>query len=352
MQTNPSSNQAVSASGGNSFFLPSTPTEWGLYKELREAECWSDYRSYLESLWRVWYENADPHFRDECQKSRIKFNQRFWEVYLGCSLVEKGHAINSANEGPDICIEKNERKIWIEAVAKEKGEVGNPNSVPEIHAEKLEYCPDTGKPCPIKGPGILLPEGAIILRYLSAIKDKYYTYKQSGKRTGILVYMAKRIVSKNAPVVIAVNSANIEHESLDGLLPLIVRSFFGLGNQQFHSFLDPQTNEVKTDGTSYSRGVAVKRVVIKTGQTETLDPAIFLRPTYRYLSAVIFSYVSLLHTPFKGDLFVIHNPFAKNKLDVGELGIGTEFWLEDCVYDAQGTAIIEAVLCEKPFLPT
>src|SRR5713226_8696952 len=97
----------------NSLFLPRRANEWPGYRRIRDGAKYSLCKVSLEDLWQTYQPyNADPHFQKEMQESSAKFNQRFWEMYLGCVLLEQGVALKkSSSKGPDLCIEYGENQI-------------------------------------------------------------------------------------------------------------------------------------------------------------------------------------------------------------------------------------------------
>ena len=65
-------------------------------------------------MWVDFSPLADPDFRIDIA---THFNQRYWEMYLACSLIQRVLQLKSAHAGPDIELEHQGRKCWIEAVA-------------------------------------------------------------------------------------------------------------------------------------------------------------------------------------------------------------------------------------------
>jgi hypothetical protein len=98
------------------------------------------------------------------------FYQRLWELHLGCTLIQqKYHLQNVGNKGgPDLLINFNHKKIWIEAIAPSVGT--GKDTVPSIQWNSVE------------AHGISwaseIPEEKIILRFTAAIKEKWRKYKR------------------------------------------------------------------------------------------------------------------------------------------------------------------------------
>src|SRR5437879_6188720 len=70
-------------------------------------------KDFVERLWVVYEQYADPHFLTEIRRD---FSARFWEMYLTCALLEKaaGHgcSVSCPKPGPDILLELNGDRIW------------------------------------------------------------------------------------------------------------------------------------------------------------------------------------------------------------------------------------------------
>lgn len=325
----------------NSFFLSET-ADWSGYDNLRTEDSARKFRAYLEELWAQWRPYADPHFRQECLRSEEKFNQRLWEMFLGAALLERGKSFAATKGGPDICLEEGSQRIWIEAVAPTPGK--GSNAVPAVIYEEAQYDPDTGQPLPLTGRGTSASEveDPIKLRYLAAVRNKYCCRDNSRKRRGILPYIARDKTRTCDPVIVAVNSANIDQEWPSALMPAITKACFGIGVYQHHLEYNPQTQETISRGTGYTRQETAGKLSRLQNSRIEIDSSIFLTAKYRYISAILFSYACLKRMPFAGDLMLIHNPFAKNPLPHGFIADCEDTWLEDV--QLEGQRIVKAKL--------
>jgi hypothetical protein len=92
------------------------------YRNIKDAPEGSDLatiRACLEELWLPYEPYADSNFRGEFARQP---DARFWEMYLAAWLLDAGHHLRPRAElpaaqrdaGPDICVRKGRRKIWIE----------------------------------------------------------------------------------------------------------------------------------------------------------------------------------------------------------------------------------------------
>jgi len=129
----------------------------------------------------------DPHFEQELDRDP---HARLWEMMLAKILSSAGYEPTSAACGPDFIIEKDGKRIFIEAICPGPGDEGNPNSVPPI----------------VYGAPVFqdVPVPQIVLRIRSALEEKKRKYAQ---------YLAQGIVSEGDICIIAVSSSKIGRAS-------------------------------------------------------------------------------------------------------------------------------------------
>ena len=193
-----------------------------IYKNLRDLKNeWSEpAREFAESLWRHFRRFADPHFLVEVRRD---FHSRFWEMYLTCALEEfanqKGSTLSCPKPGPDILLERDGRRIWVEAVVATNGASGRQDSVVEPNPD------EPGK----------IPEEKLVLRYANAIAEKYQKY---------LRYLRAGVIHKDDAFVIAVNGAALSYKwtQLENDVPRFLKAVYPLGVYQL--LLDRRTGEI------------------------------------------------------------------------------------------------------------
>ena len=80
-------------------------------------------RVHLEQLEEMWCEFRDFAPKGFRRKFQVEFHQRWWEMYLTLGLLHLGVNIKTspADEGPDLCVDINGKRLWIEAVAPRVG---------------------------------------------------------------------------------------------------------------------------------------------------------------------------------------------------------------------------------------
>lgn len=269
-----------------------------VYRIVRDKPRHKAKKDFLERLWQKYEPYADRGFKKIIAR---EFHQRFWEMYLACALMEQGHQLKpkkKKGDGPDICLEIDNLQIWVEAVAP-KGEQGQDTVSEQI--------PDQ----------FLVPEKDIILRYTSAIDEKYKKY---------LDYLKNGIIGHDEAYIIAVNgggvpSSGFVDSNIEGEIPLIIQAVLPYG--PYFCSVDPETRKVIDTGFSY------RPEILKKGGS-SVSTRIFLDEKHSGISGVLFSNTDVANYPdvIGSDFIFIHNPKASCPLSKGWLHIGLEFWLE------------------------
>lgn len=240
-----------------------------------------ELRAWLQSIWEQYEPYADSNFTNEFKK---QFNQRAWELYLGATLLNRGYGLGEHKDaGPDFKIPHNNRNVWIEAIAVEKG--NGQDKVP-----KIEY-----------GKAMDVPEKEMLLRLTSGLQEKYRKY---------LSYLKNSFVNPNDPFVIAIDRSPLDH--MDAQIPLILKCLFAIGHQVL--FLKKEKPQSKMEGDTWSARKKLNK--ISGSEVEML---LFRDTSFEEISAVIYCAWNILNSPRDpgkmGDNFVVvHNPFAKNQL--------------------------------------
>ena len=249
-------------------------------------------RSIMEDLWRKYRPYADRNFK---QQMLVDLDSRFWEMYLACTLLSKSVPISHVREGPDIFIEHENCRIWIEAIAPTSGADDNPDRVPDM---KL-------------GVVTAVPDDEIVLRYRAAIREKYDNKYRN--------YVKDGLITPTDTYVIAINSCKMGSAIMETDTPRILKAVFPIGNRQIT--IDTKTGIVIDSG--YQLRFRIRRVGGAEVRTD-----LFLDPKYANLSGVLHSHVSIRKVPEKmGEDFVfVHNPLAiNNRFPYGLLKVGREY---------------------------
>lgn len=250
-------------------------------------------RELVESLWQRYASYADSNFRTEIKNA---FNERFWEMYLTCSLLDLNLPVSYPKPaGPDVCLSLEKGSVWIEAICPRQGSKENPDRVPDYNF----------------GASVAtrVPDDEVILRLRQAIETKFRVFDR---------YAEKGIVSQDAARVIAINGCQIPHARLEREVPRVVRCVLPIGNLQVMFPRDP--NAATESSYQY------RRVVERRNGAE-VETDIFFQDKYRTLSAVLYSSVDACNpTQRLGDDFVlIHNPRATIPVPQGMISRGREY---------------------------
>lgn len=265
------------------------------YRNLRDGDWNTSHRAYAEQLWERFKPYAEPAFRDELSRA---FHQRFWEMYLGCGLLNAGLVPElKPPRGPDFKIQTCSHVIWIEAVVPMAGT--GADAVPA-------YTDSDFKKVPVE---------RMLLRLRSAIEDKY---------NKIVRYLKTGIVSADDSIIIAVNGGLIPHSILESDPPRILSALFPVG-KRFGVF-DRNTMQILNQGFQ-RRAHLIKQSGSKVSTT------LFTSTDYSYLSAVLYSNSDAANHPsvvtdIGTDFTVIHNPFARNPIPRRLLPSGRDYVLE------------------------
>ena len=106
------------------------PDACSSYKNVRtgEKEFLRKAGKHCEDLWSQYEPYADSHFLNEFPR---RFHQRWFEMYLTVSLIRSDFDVQCPKPGPDILLNLDGRRVWVEAVCATPGEEGKADSVPK-----------------------------------------------------------------------------------------------------------------------------------------------------------------------------------------------------------------------------
>lgn len=169
-------------------------------------DTYKNYRLFLEEIWKVFAPFADINFSKEI-KSIKKFQSRFFEMVLGYWLVKTGAHLEESklknDGGPDFVVKTGGKKVFIEAIATNRGTEGFPATVQKVPKEKRSW---------------LVPEKNIILRITGAFCEKYKKFRK---------YIKNKIVEESDVKIIAINTYEIGHVLSAELREYAEMSFLG-----------------------------------------------------------------------------------------------------------------------------
>jgi type I restriction enzyme S subunit len=221
-------------------------------------------------------------------------------MYLACTFLEHSLPLRRKEEksGPDILIDDTAQRIWVEAIAPTSGADQNPDRVPDFKYGIVTQVPDE----------------QVILRYRSAISEKFDSKYQE--------YLANGTVSSSDRYVVAINSCKIEAAMVDSVPPRILKAVFPVGYPKVT--VNKQTLQIIDSGFQF-------RPTIQRKSGAQISTDLFLNRTYENLSGILFSRASV-NRPIKRlgeDFIFIHNPLARNPVPPGFFKFGREYTAQE-----------------------
>lgn len=240
-------------------------------------------RALLKEMWARYEPYADPDFRQGFARD---IDGRFWEMYLGCMLIEAGRTllpvIDRQREGgqPDLCVLEGDRRIWIEAITPDEGAPGPDQIV---------------RPVPInEGGGIAAaPIRQAQLRSSSA----FWTKAQKIAR-----YIEQGVIAPEDTRIIAISASRFGIYVPEQPLPLIMTTLFPIGDA--YITIDRDTGDVLQEGFHASPLIHRER--------NPIPRTAFLNERFADISGVIWSRLGLGNPSRQvRPITYVHNPLAQ-----------------------------------------
>lgn len=263
------------------------------YCSLRDAEHCTEWRTFCESLWKRYRPYADPHFLHEI---RIQFHQRFWEMYLTVTFLDRGYKLHRLKGGgPEFGIDIEGKRYWFDAIAPTGGE--GADAVP-----RLEY----GRPVASR-----VPQEQIILRIIGALAAKRAKWQKD--------LVAGRVKDRDG-FIVAMNDRSIRWAFLGAEMPYVAKGLYGFGNLAV-SF-DSRT--LKVIETKHEH-----RPKIAKASSTGISSQPFAAGECPEVSAVLYSSVDAANFPgvLGADFSILHNFNPNVPLPLGALRFYREYWI-------------------------
>jgi len=227
--------------------------------------------------------------------------------------AQQGFArLPKAHEGPDIHLEREGNRIWIEAVAVTRGDPSKADSLVEPNPTEI-------------------PEEKIVLRYTSAIRQKYQQYFH---------YLRNRIIRKSDAYVVALNGSALGYwRSPAWDVPRFLKALYPIGKPQL--LLDKKSREVVDTGNQ-------PRFTIVKAQGSPVPVQAFIDRRWRGISAVIHSCAHADMGRFCAhedmgrlgfEFEIAYNPLARQPVSRGVIPAKIEWWSK--LSDAEGELFSE-----------
>ena len=287
----------------------------------------------------------DFYDRDKKAKKEFQttFHSTFWELYLHAALREMNFKVSEKHNRPDFIVES-PTSMYIEAVVSEIKKDGTPEKLRSIEDVEANLRPIQTR----REFSDIIDEA--ISRHSNSIKsklEKYTGYARKDKAPA-KGYVDCDWVSPRTPYVIALSS----HDQIAYGREFIYSMFALL----YGHYYDPE-----------KKAYINRKTITKPGTDTELDIGIFLNPSFKEVSAILFcntltlGKVSSLHksenmsfdavlnirylqdephfrvhevTPENPEklldgLYVFHNPFATNKLEVDTFDKLAQFSMDE-----------------------
>jgi hypothetical protein len=241
-------------------------------------------RALLQEMWARYEPYADPDFRQGFARD---VDGRFWEMYLGCTLLEAGRTLlpvaGRQREGgqPDLCVLEGDHRIWIEAITPNEGAPGPDQIV---------------RPVPINEGGgfVVAPIRQAQLRTSSALWTKTQKIARYIKQ-GVIAPEDTRLIAISASRFVGIYFA-------EQPLPLIMTTLFPIGDAFIT--IDRDTGDVLEDGF-YAEPLIHR-------ERNPIQRTAFLDDRFADISGVIWSRVGLGNLSRQvRPITYVHNPLAQ-----------------------------------------
>ncbi len=243
-------------------------------------------RAMLQEMWSRYEPYADSDFRHGFARD---VDGRFWEMYLGCTLLEAGRILLPVAERqrdggqPDLCVLEDGRRIWIEAITPDEGAPG-PDQIL--------------RPVPINEGGGLV--AAPIRQAQLRTSSAFWTKAQKIGR-----YIEQGVIAPDDPRIIAISASRFGIYVAEQPLPLIMTTLFPIGDA--YVTIDRETGDVLEEGLHAAPLIQRER--------NPIPRTAFLDPRFAHISGVIWSRIGIGNLARQvRPITYVHNPLAETPL--------------------------------------
>lgn len=260
----------------------------GGFENLKSAELpiEQQLRAMLQEMWSRYEPYADSDFRHGFAPD---VDGRFWEMYLGCSLLEAGRTLLPVAERqrdggqPDLCVLEDGRRIWIEAIAPDEGAPGPDQIV---------------RPIPINEGGGLV--AAPIRQAQLRTSGAFWTKAQK-----IGHYIEQGVIAPEDPRIIAISASRFGVFVAEQPLPLVMTTLFPIGDA--YVTINRMTGNVLEEGFHASPFIQRER--------NSIPRTAFLDERFADISGVIWSRIGIGNLSRQvRPITYVHNPLAQTPL--------------------------------------
>lgn len=239
-----------------------------------------------------------------CNNEGKRFWPTFSELLIADRLLRAGFEVQHFEPGPDFFMLINDKRVWVEVITPEP--VNVPDTWTKLTLNEATY----------------LPNDAILLRWLSAIKTKMDQLlgRADREKKG---YLQKEIVRYDDIYVIAVNGVHMRSASFSELngtsnRPFALQATYAIGPYVIN--INQDTGEII--GSEYSF-----RPTLERENKNSIPCDLFLDPSSKHVSA-IWAVDLDIRSLLDGwnPMIIVHNIHAVNPLPSLTLPSQHEFW--------------------------
>lgn len=258
------------------------------FENLKAAESpfEQEIRAGLQEMWLRYEPYADSDFRHGFARD---VDGRFWEMYLGCTLLEAGRTLLPVLERqrdggqPDLCVLEDGYRIWIEAITPDEGTSGPDQIV---------------RPVPINEGGGLV--AAPIRQAQLRTSGAFWT-----KARKIGRYIEQGVIAPEDTRIIAISASRFGVYVAERPLPLIMTTLFPIGDA--YVTIDRETGAVLEKGFQATPFIQRER--------DPIPRTAFLDERFADISGVIWSRIGIGNLSRQvRPITYVHNPLARTPL--------------------------------------
>jgi hypothetical protein len=255
------------------------------YLSLRAAEYPQEaaIKQALEAMWLRYEPYADADFAAGFARDP---EGRFWEMHLGCALLDAGKTLQAqvnradGQGNPDLCVIDGDRRIWIEAIAPELGD--GADQVPDLFVME-----GVAQPQPLR---------QVHLRITSGL----WTKTQKLQR-----YRADGVIGEQDVCLVAVGGGRFALQAAGEEFPTALSAVYPIGN----AFVRINRDNLQVVVHGYERNEVIERAGNNVRRTAFFDE------TFADVSGLIWSRASVGNMDRAArPLALIHNHVARNRM--------------------------------------
>ncbi|MCG7394259.1 hypothetical protein MHY87_15240 [Microvirga sp. ACRRW] len=255
------------------------------FENLKAAEFQieQELRAMLQEMWMRYEPYADPDFRQGFARD---VDGRFWEMYLGCTLLEAGRTllpvVERQRQGgqPDLCVLEDGYRIWIEAITPDEGASGPDQIV---------------RPIPINEGGGFV--GAPIRQAQLRTSGAFWTKAQK-----ISGYIEQGVIAPEDTRIIAISASRFGVYVSERPLPLIMTTLFPIGDA--YVTIDRDTGDILEEGFHPAPFIQRER--------SPIPRTAFVDERFANISGVIWSRIGIGNLSRQArPITYVHNPLAQ-----------------------------------------